>query len=132
MLHGKTEEIILRVLDGFPEVRFCTLFGSAVHGRITARSDVDIAVAEKQIMPVETRMRLSLTLSAALSREIDLIDLHAVSGAILEEALCNARVVKNSDHVLYASLLKRMWFDQADMMPYVRRMLEERIARWLR
>jgi putative transposase len=123
---------INRVLENFPEVRFCTLFGSAGQGRLTARSDVDVAVAAERKLSVETRTRLTGALSAALGREVDLVDLQVVAGLILEQALCESKVVKNADHGLYARLLKRLWYNQADMMPYVRRMLEQRSSRWLR
>ncbi len=132
---GKTKDIVQnieRILDDFPDVRFCTLFGSAGKGRMTAQSDVDIALAGEQKMPVEARARLSLALSSALGREVDLVDLQDVSGLILEQALCKGRVVKNADHSLYARLLKRLWYNQADMMPYIRRILEQRSSHWLR
>jgi putative transposase len=119
-------------LEDFPEIRFCTLFGSAGQGRMTARSDVDIAVAGEQKLDVETRARLAGALSGALGREVDLVDLQDVSGLILEQALCKSKVVKNADHPLYARLLKRLWYNQADMMPYVKRVLEQRSSRWLR
>lgn len=123
---------IEHVLEAFPEVRFCTLFGSAGQGRMTAQSDVDIAVAGEQKLPVETRVGLAGALSAALGREVDLVDLQDVSGLILEQALCRSRVVKNADHLVYARLLKRLWYNQTDMMPYVKRILEQRSNRWLR
>lgn len=128
---GLVDEI-LKVLEDFPEVRFCTLYGSAGQGRMTAQSDVDIAVAAVEPLPVDVRVRLSLALSAAVGREVDLVDLQELSGLILEQALCKAVVVKNVDHPLYARLLKRLWYNQADMMPYVRRVLEQRSNHWLR
>jgi REP element-mobilizing transposase RayT/predicted nucleotidyltransferase len=124
-------QMIAGVLEDFPEVRFCSLFGSAGRGRLTAQSDVDIAVAGEQKLTADERVRLVLALSAALGREIDLVDLQDVSGLILEQALCTGQVVKNADHDLYARLLKRLWYNQADMMPYVRRILEQRSSRWL-
>lgn len=111
---------INRVLEDFPEVRFCTLFGSAGQGRLTARSDMDVAVAGEQKLSVETRVRLAGALFAALGRQVDLQD---VAGLILEQTLCRSKVVKNADHSLYAQLLKRLWYNQADMMPYVKRVL---------
>ncbi|OEU72406.1 MAG: hypothetical protein BA869_02190 [Desulfuromonadales bacterium C00003107] len=123
---------IERILEDFPEVRFCTLFGSAGQGRMTAQSDVDIAVAGEQKLPIETRVRLAGALSAALGLEVDLVDLQDVAGLILEQALCRSKVVKNADHLVYARLLKRLWYNQTDMMPYVKRILEQRSNRWLR
>ncbi|KIH75378.1 Predicted nucleotidyltransferase [Geoalkalibacter ferrihydriticus] len=125
-------DIINHTLSDFPEVRFSTLFGSAAQQRLTTRSDVDIAVAGKQKLNVDTKVRLSQALSSALKREVDLVDLQDVSGLILEQALCQAVIVKNADHELYARLLKRLWYNQADMMPYVRQILEHRSAQWLR
>jgi hypothetical protein len=88
-------------------------------------------MAGEQKLTADERVRLVLALSAALGREIDLVDLQDVSGLILEQALCTGQVVKNADHDLYARLLKRLWYNQADMMPYVRRILEQRSSRWL-
>jgi len=122
---------ITEVLKGFPEVFFATLFGSAAKGRMTEQSDVDIAVAARTRLSIETRGRLAIELSGALGREVDLVDCQAVSGFILEQALCSGVIVKNADHDLYAGLLKRFWYNQADMMPYCRQILEKRNNRWL-
>ncbi len=119
-------DIINHTLDDFPEVRFCTLFGSAAQERLTAQSDVDIAVAAQRKLTPEDKVQLSQTLCSALKREVDLVDLQDVSGLILEQALCKAVIVKNDDHELYARLLKRLWYNQADMMPYVKQILEQR------
>jgi predicted nucleotidyltransferase len=124
-------DIINHTLDDFPEVRFCTLFGSAAQGRLTAHSDVDIAVAAQRKLTPEDKVRLSQALSSALKKEVDLVDLQDVSGLILEQALCKAVIVKNDDHELYARLLKRLWYNQADMMPYVKQILAQRSTNWL-
>ncbi len=124
-------ERVAHLLKTFPEVRLATLFGSAVRGRLTAQSDLDIAVAADRKLSVEQRVRLAHSLAAALGREIDLIDLQDVSGLILEQALCRGEVILNEDTQLYARLLLRLWYNQADMMPYTRRILEERTRHWL-
>jgi predicted nucleotidyltransferase len=124
-------EKIIEVLEGFPQVLFSTLFGSAAKGRMTVGSDVDIAVAACEALSIESRGELASALSLGLGREVDLIDLQAVSGLILEQALCTGKIVKNADHDLYARLLKRLWYNQADMMPYYRRILEQRNSQWL-
>ncbi len=125
------EKKITEVLKGFPQVVFTTLFGSAAKGRMTEQSDVDIAVAAQEKLSAESRGQLAVALSCALEREVDLIDLQAVSGLILEQALGTGKIVKNADHDLYSRLLKRLWYNQADMMPYYRRILEQRSRRWL-
>ena len=123
--------VISDVLEGFPGILFGTVFGSANKERLTPRSDVDVAVAGGKKLSLEEKVELLSALSKALGREVDLIDLQTVSGLILEQALCQASIVKNSDPSVYAELLKRLWYNQADMMPYVRRILEQRAAQWL-
>jgi len=128
----RVDKVISVVLTDFPQVLFATLFGSAAKGRLTAQSDVDIGVASTKILSVESRCNIAVALSCALGREVDLVDLQAVSGPILEQALCSGRILKNSDHDLYAGLMKRLWYNQVDMMPYYRRIIEHRSKEWLR
>ena len=106
---------VARVLDEFSQVKIGYIYGSAVNDRMTDASDVDIAVR----------------LSQALGREIDLIDLNAVSGEILRKSMCGGTKVLQKDTNLHARLVKRLWFDQADMMPYRRRILAERREHFL-
>jgi uncharacterized protein len=122
---------ILHVLEQFPEVKIAFLFGSAVHGQLTSRSDIDVAVAAETRLPLETRLAMAVKLSKALHREVDLIDLQDVTGEILQQSLCQGVKLLQKDAGLYARLLQRLWFDQADMMPYRRRILAERRRRFL-
>ncbi len=115
-------ESIKKILSEFPEVLFATVFGSAVSDRLTSFSDVDIGVAGQRKLSYETRTDLTLSLSRVLHREVDLIDLHAVSGLILKEALCSGNIIKNNP-ATYAFLLKKMWYNQADMMPHYKKIL---------
>jgi predicted nucleotidyltransferase len=122
---------ICQVLDAYPQILLATLFGSAVRDQLTDQSDLDIAVAALTILPLALRLELADRLTQALHREVDLIDLQAVSGTILEQSLCHGRIILKKDSVLYAELIKRFWFNQADMMPYTRRILAERRRRFL-
>lgn len=124
-------EGIRSVLADFPFIEFCTLFGSAASGRLTISSDIDIAVAGKEPLSLAVKNEVVLELSRALKRDIDLVDLQTVSGLILEQSLCQSSIVINKNRPLYAGLLKRLWYFQADMKPYVRRILEQRAEKWL-
>jgi len=130
-MEADIEKSIADVLKQFPEIEFCTLFGSAATGRLTDASDIDIAISGAVPLSISQRRALSLELSEALQREVDLIDLQSVSGLILEQALCQAKIIRNNDSELYANLLKRLWYNQADFMPYVKRIMEERVHKWL-
>lgn len=122
---------IRRVLEEYPQIQFATLFGSAACGQMTDQSDIDIAVAAQTALSLDVRIELADRLTQALHREIDLIDLQSVSGTILEQSLVYGRLILKKDAGLYAELIKRLWFNQADMMPYTRRILAERRRRFL-
>lgn len=119
------------VLSRFPEIRLCILFGSAASGTAGPGSDLDIAVAAGQLLPAELQLDLVDAFSSAVKREVDLVDLTAVAGPILKQALCKGVVVQNSDKNLYARLISRMLFNQADMMPYYERILRQRREQFL-
>ena len=122
---------IREVLGKFPQIVFATVFGSAASGRITSLSDVDIAIAGERELPYETKIDLCVSLSKALNHEVDLIDLHAVSGLILKEALCSGTIIHRENPAIYAGLLKKMWYNQQDMMPHYRRILKNNCERFI-
>ncbi|MFA5701401.1 MAG: nucleotidyltransferase domain-containing protein [Desulfuromonas sp.] len=119
------------ILDKHPPICLALVFGSASSERLTAASDIDIAIAAQRPLSVDERAVLNIELSNALGREVDLIDLHQVTGLILQQALLTGRTVKKTDTEVYAGLLKKMLYNQADMMPYHRRILEKRSREWL-
>ncbi|MBU0967463.1 MAG: nucleotidyltransferase domain-containing protein [Proteobacteria bacterium] len=130
-----TIEIIVKkirnILDGYPHIIFAAVFGSAAHNRLTPLSDVDIAAAGNRLLTYEEKIDLSLSLSRSLRHEVDLIDLQAVSGLILQQALCSGEIILNRSPVLYASLLKKMLYNQADMMPHTKMILKKSCQRFI-
>jgi len=123
-------EQILGVLAGFPEISVTILFGSAASNRLTPVSDIDIGVAAVRILALERKMELHTALSLALPREVDLVDLQAVNGPILQQALSRGVLLKSSPPV-YAALIRKMWFNQADMMPLTRMILQRQTRRFV-
>lgn len=119
------------VLQKYPFVRLCLVFGSEASGRSTARSDLDVAVAAEASLQPEARLELMEALSTATGCVVDLVDLTAESGPILKQALSKGKIVQNTDKSLYARIIARMLFAEADMMPYYRRILQERRERFL-
>jgi predicted nucleotidyltransferase len=127
----RVKTAILCVLEQFPEVKLAYVFGSAARDCLTSMSDIDVAVAAETKLPLETRLTMAMQLSKALHREVDLIDLQEVTGEILQQSLCQGTNLLQQDAGLYARLIRRLWFDQADVMPYRRRILAERRRRFL-
>jgi predicted nucleotidyltransferase len=124
-------ESLCRVLDSFPDIRLCIVFGSEASGRASSESDIDIAVAADKPLSVSRRLELTEALAAATHRTVDLVDLQADSGPVLRQALSKGAIIRNRDKTLYARIILRMLLDHADMMPYYDRILRERRVRFL-
>ena len=124
-------DTLRKVLGSYPSVRLCILFGSTASGSATSESDMDVAVAAAGESTAEERLELLEAFAAATGRAVDLIDLMTASGPILKQALSKGVIVQNSDKLLYAGLMSRMLFAEADMMPYYHRILMERRERFL-
>jgi uncharacterized protein len=124
-------EILRAALKEYPFIRLCLVFGSMASGKATPESDLDIGVAAEEALAPETRLEILEALSAAAGRAVDLIDLTAEMGPVLKQALTKGVIVQNHDKLLYARLISRMLFAEADMMPYYRRILKERRERFI-
>ena len=120
-----------KVLTNFPDIKLCIVFGSFASGGFSQESDLDLAVAGEQPLTEKKCMELIDAFAVATNRQIDLIDLATATGLILKQALSTGVVVQNLNKTLYANLISRMLFNEADMMPYYYRILEERRKRFL-
>jgi len=127
----RLQELLREVLINFQDVKLCVVFGSAVSDKSTLQSDLDIAVAAEQPLTGEKLLELVGAFTEATNREIDLIDLATATGLILKRSLSTGVVVQNLEKTLYARLISRMLFNEADMMPYFHRTLQERRKRFL-
>ena len=119
------------LLAELPEIRIAFLFGSCASGRATASSDIDLAVAADHRLTLDERLELAARVARATRRDADVIDLRAVNGVILQQALCRGVPILVRDKQLFAALMKRMFYNQADYMPYYRRLLAARRKRFL-
>ena len=124
-------QTIRAVFKGFPDILIVTIFGSAVTGITRADSDIDIAVAAEGKVTFERKTDIYLALLQAFNREIDLVDLNEVNGIILKSALCSGEIVIKRSVSLLAELLKKMWYNQADMMPLTTMIMEHQIHRFI-
>ncbi len=118
-------------LKEFPDIQISYLFGSSITNRATASSDIDIAVAAHEALLFKEKIKIQEAQTYSLKQQVDLIDLNVVSGPILQQALCTGEQIVNKAPILLASIIKRMWYNQADMMPYVERMLKSHCHRYI-
>ncbi len=114
-----------------PSVALALLFGSVASGRARRDSDIDLAVAGPAPLTADAKAALIADLAVLTGRPIDLIDLSTAGTGILRQALCKGRLVCLKDRALYAELIKRLVFEQADWLPYRDRILAERRRRWI-
>ena len=70
-------------------------------------------------------------LALAFGRPIDLIDLAQTHGPLLQQILTRGRMIACKERPRYADLLLRMLYEEADYMPYYRRILAERRQAWI-
>lgn len=112
------------------DIRLAILFGSLAKSRATPQSDLDLAVLMGSPLSAGTKMTLIGELSQAIGRPVDLIDLRVAGEPLLGQILKHGVRLFGSD-TDYAELLKRHLFDEADFMPYRRRILAERRRAWI-
>jgi predicted nucleotidyltransferase len=121
---------IRQVLHRHGSIRLAILFGSLASGRATAASDLDLAVLTDAPLSAETKMALIGDLSLAIGRPVDLIDLKTTGEPLLGQILKHGVLLFGTESD-YAELIKRHLFEDADFMPYRRRILAERRRAWI-
>lgn len=124
-------DAIQSLLRGYDGVKAAWLFGSAARGDEHATSDLDVAVLGDAPLSASKKKGLIEQLAQVGGRPVDLIDLQVTRGPIVGRVLQTGTRLFCDDTTLYAELLKRWWFDQADWMPYRRRILKARRDRWI-
>ena len=108
------------------------MFGSVARDTARHDSDFDIAVRAANAKPISAIQKKALIegLANLTGRPVDLIDLATVGEPLLGQILQSGRLLIGTatDH---AELISRHLFDEADFMPYRRRILEHRRQQWL-
>ena len=110
-----------RALHAFRYIDMALVFGSVARGAANECSDIDVAVAGPTPLSLAQRMDLAAAISVATGRNAAVVDLAAVTGTILAQALTTGRVVLLKDKALYAALLKKHVYHEADVVPLYRR-----------
>lgn len=125
-IQRKIEEVLAR----HPSVALAVLFGSTATGAARLDSDLDLAVSAATPLNMQTRIDLLGDLALAFGRPVDLVDLDRIHSPLLHQILTKGRLVLCKDRTRYAELLLRMLYEQADFMPYYRRILAHRRKAW--
>ncbi len=116
------DEHIRRVLERHPCIRLAVQFGSLAKGGARSDSDLDLAVSADHLLNANEKMQLVAELAEATGRPVDLVDLATVGEPLLGQILKGGKRLLGEDDRFAALLLKHL-FDEADFMPYRRRIL---------
>jgi uncharacterized protein len=124
------EAQLRKLLASFPAITLAVLFGSVAAGRARADSDLDIAVSAQRPLTAAEKIALTQALAETTGRPIDLIDLATVAEPLLGQIVQHGARLLGSD-TLFANLISRHLFENADFMPYRTRVLAERRRAWI-
>lgn len=106
-----------RLLVAEDDIAVAFVFGSFARDRVRDDSDLDIAVAGSQPLTPQRKLDLIDALALAFGRPVDLVDLQAAGPLVFRQALTTGVCVLKRDTRLYAELLRRLWYDHADLLP---------------
>jgi predicted nucleotidyltransferase len=123
-------QAILAAISTQPGIGLAILFGSLAAGEGRSASDLDLAVDAGRRLTASEKMALISELAGSTGRPVDLVDIHAIGEPLLGQILQHGKRILGSD-TLYANLIRRHLFDQADYLPYRNRILAERRQAWI-
>lgn len=107
--HSSLTEVVGSVLDGFQELRFALVFGSAATGRLREDSDLDVAVyldSEGRLEIEEERefleeADLQIALEEAAGLNVELLLLNRAPATVCASAVLTGKVVLLRDPALF-------------------------------
>jgi len=110
------------------EVLLAFIFGSAVSGRLTKGSDVDVAVLFSDMPNFQDVLKITTAVSEAIGREVDIVVLNNSSPVIRMQVLKNGKLIKNKNGVIYNNFYVKT-VKEYDDLKHVRKEAEENILR---
>jgi len=128
---SEVDQRIRDVMARHPSMVLVILFGSLAKGQVSGDSDLDIAVSNSAPLTAEEHLSLIEDLALAFGRPVDLIDLDQAHNPLLQQILTKGRKILCQDRTRYAQLMLRMVYEEADVMPYYRRILSDRRRAWI-
>lgn len=123
-------DAVSAALQRHAELSVAIAFGSVAKGRQRADSDLDVAVLAGRPLDAAEKLALIEELAGASGRPVDLVDLHGLHGPVLSRLLREGELLLRRDPAALANLSLRAIYDEADFLPYRRRIIEERRRAW--
>ncbi len=110
--------------------RLVIVYGSAVRGTLGKHSDVDVALAGDGALDRDALHATAASLSAALGREVDVVDLYRAEGLILYRIIVEGRRIK-TDAGLYVKYQSKALGFREDFKPLQDMVRNARIRRFI-
>lgn len=126
----QSHDLLKQYLQQYPGVKQAVLFGSMACGEARDDSDVDLAIAKDHVLSTNEKLRMVEDLACVTGRVVDLVDLKVVGEPLLGQIVQHGKQLVG-DEAMYAELLRRHVFEQADFMPYRQRILDARRSAWI-
>lgn len=112
------------------DIRLVLLYGSISGEEFRKDSDIDIAIAGERPLSLDRILDIVTDLNIKTDRNIDLIDLLAVDGLILCEAIFNGIKIK-MDVALFSSLHVKCLLYNEDFLPIKRKIMDARLEEFV-
>lgn len=122
-----------RARESFKNIDIIILFGSQVTGRITRRSDIDIAVLGKKPLNLSQKTQLTEQLAKKFDLpedQIDLVDLWSASPLLQHEVAETGRLLigKKYNFVRFRVLAWKRYLDTAKFRRAREKLLEKKLS----
>jgi predicted nucleotidyltransferase len=124
------DQLLTRLLEGYPQFELAILFGSQATGGVTGDSDIDLALLSDAPIPSKLKLELIERIGIEFGRSVDIVDLFFAAEPILGQVFKGRRLF--GDDATYARLLTRHLFNTADFVPLQQRILTERRNAWIK
>ena len=124
-------EPVRQLLSHQSDLHVAFAFGSMAHGAQRFDSDLDVAVAAHAPLSSGRKLELIEALAELTGRPVDLIDLQRTGPLVFRKALTTGVCVLKRDASLYAELLRKLWYDHADLLPLHDLILRRRRERFV-
>jgi len=110
------------------EILLAFIFGSAVSGRLTENSDVDIAILFSIMPEFHEVLNITDEISGIINKEVDIVVLNDSSPVIRMQVLKNGKLIKRKDAVIYNNFYVKT-VKEYDDLKYIRKEAEDNILR---
>lgn len=102
------------LLDTFPDLTFAYLFGSFASNTATPSSDIDIAIYTPSTLTPQQLFQHAQSLGIQLKREVDLVNIKAVSTVFQQQ------IISTGDVLICHDDTTREYFEMVVLSSYVR------------